>query len=165
MKVFLVGFVSGILSFCCSLAIASPSVGDIAIYVHTDTSQGTPKSDLLQVQLTDYNQNTDVFHMEIVIADLDGSNGWGGDEDIAGSKLLSDTYLRNLLESCASQGGTLAETTVPAGTFQTCEMPVNNDSGVGNVWYGIVPFGIVKSDLTLSGVETTLQLKELGWGK
>jgi hypothetical protein len=89
------------------------------------------------------------------------------DQTLASTSLLTDLQAQEIVANCSSVNGTLATITVPAGTFNTCAAPQNNNGETGTVWVADVTFGIVQESLTnaSTGQQITIQLQSQASGQ
>lgn len=143
-------------------AFAMPAVGDQALY---------------NVNLTQGAQSM-TGTLEQLITGMDGSlfvvqqtTNMGKDSQVqtdkkAAQDLLSDATVNMVLQNCAANGGKSETITVPAGTFPTCAIPVQDSEGTGTYWIGAVAFGIVKGDFKYSnGVHAVMDLQSFKMGQ
>lgn len=139
-------------------AFAMPKAGDSATYDIVVTSgdktgHGTETDELVQF---DSAQNR---FLQRTTQQFDGSapntsEGW-----TALDELMDDATADHILAECAGMGGVSQTLQVPAGSFATCALPVNDEEQktTGTVWVAKVPFGyvrleVVSGDLTESWV-------------
>ena len=144
-----------------SVVFAIPAVGDYAKYSLNMTVNGQVLAGTLEETLTAYDPASDSFTEQIVVTDQNG-NAQTQLSTTQRSQLLNDAVLGQLPAVCAQAGGSLGSTTVPAGTFNTCNVPASNGS-TGNVWIGDVPFGIVQANVADSSSGTTTALALLAY--
>lgn len=139
--------VVGIFALGCS-AFAMPTVGDHAVYVGTDQKQGAaPVAGSVELEIKDHNTTNDQYLVRATITTKDQAPQVT-DKWTESKNLLSDSKVQQALQFCSVIGGQKANLTVPAGTFDTCAVPVNDKNRQGTVWVGQVPFGVVQADIT-----------------
>jgi len=128
-----------------SAALATPAVGDYAVFSGTVT-KGTQVTTIRdEMELVSYDQTTNQFTEKITETTPAGTTS--GSQQVDATKLLTDSTIAQILQTCASFGGVPASVTTAIATFNTCALPVDGNSK-GTVWVGAVPFGIVQMDLT-----------------
>ena len=148
--------------FVSGTALAFPKVNDSANFDLAATlSSGQAFSGSFVLSLTEYNPSSKQFRqvqsLTVPAAGVDQtSDQWMNESD-----LITNAQASAYVSQCASSNGTPETISVPAGTFNTCKTVVNNDNSKGFAWIGVVPFGVVKQDLTdkENGMHMILNLK------
>lgn len=130
------------ISLCVSLsALATPAVGDQAVYSGTVTTKNKTMAYELEQSILSQDTTTGKFKMQTK-ASYNGKSlkkAYPVDQQ----NLLSDSAINQQMTDCTKNLGTLETITVPAGTFNTCKMKGQG----GHVWIASgIPFGIVKTD-------------------
>lgn len=140
-------------------AFAMPAVGDDSVFDAKLTQGNNSETATLEVKLVSYNQNTNTFDERQTITQA-GQQPQTSDSNIDAASLPTDLQMADILKNCGSQGGTIKSTTVPAGKFQTCDVPFkNSDGSAGTASLADVPFGVVKQVTNEpNGVVVTLEL-------
>lgn len=73
--------------------------------------------------------------------------------------LYSNEQYQKTIATCEANSGKLEEITVPAGTFKSCMLTtVAPDGTVDEKWWGDVPFGVVRKNLTEVNKASTTKL-------
>lgn len=128
------------------IAFAAPKVGDTATFdatvtVGAATTKATAVLELLKQDGEKFLQRTTVTY--------EGAQPSVTEEWKESSELLDDARVDEVLAACAAQGGKPGKITVPAGTFEACELGYDDDGSAGTDWIAKVPFGTAKSEYTL----------------
>lgn len=146
-------------------AYAMPNVGDEAMFAVTTTQSGQTLTGTMEFKLMSHDTTTDNWDEQITTS-IAGQTS-NQDQTLTSSSLLTDLQAQQILASCGSVNGALATITVPAGTFNTCAVPQNNNGETGTVWVADVTFGIVQENLTNSstGQQITIQLQSQASGQ
>lgn len=139
-------------------AYATPKVGDhsefaFSITHGTETRVGTYTSAIVS-------ENGEQVSLSTTIH-FDGQEDQHSEEPMNRSQLLNDETIADVLANCAEYGGAAEQLVVPAGTFPSCKLAMQDDAGKDNgfMWIGTVPFGILKQVMTNpEGVVYDLQL-------
>ncbi len=137
---------AGFIFLAAATAMAYPTVGDKVEWTGTiENSSGTP---------------TQVKVVKEVLSHDTVTGKWTIKKDVTvDSQTTSETKLEDSLYSpeqyqqtiatCEANSGKLEEITVPAGTFKACLLTtVTPDGTVDEKWWGDVPFGVVRRNLT-----------------
>lgn len=139
-------------------AFAMPNVGDDAVFDATITSGTQSYQGTAEFSLTSYDASTDQFNQHTV--QTIGGSTQANDALVDHLAFITDAQATDAVASCAHYGGTAATVTVPAGTFATCAIPVQNPGQTGTSWIAPVAFGVVKQDVTNSdGSHVVLSLR------
>jgi hypothetical protein len=131
------------------MAFAMPTVGDFAAFDVQSTVDGHQQTGVVSYELSSYDAATKKFH-ERLTAQETGGPVRVGEKDLTTENLVSDKEIADYLSNCRTYGGRAETLTTPAGSFKTCAISTNDDTTERTIWYGKVPFGIVKDDVTLS---------------
>ncbi|MNK86841.1 hypothetical protein D3C87_1067620 [compost metagenome] len=78
--------------------------------------------------------------------------------------LYSPEQYQQTIANCESNSGKIEEITVPAGTFKSCMLTtIGSDGTVDEKWWGDVPYGVVRRNLTegTKGATTKLDLNSI----
>jgi len=146
--------------FLSTAAFAMPQVGDQAVYDLTLTKDGQTYHAVGVEELVATDGSR---FLQRETQKMDGQPEQVSENWKDASELVSDARADQMLAQCAQAGGSPATTTVPAGSFATCALDVNNqdEGGVpsGKVWLGKVPFGVVHAEVTQNGVTTLIDLR------
>jgi hypothetical protein len=156
MKISMIALAALVMS---SSAFAMPSVGDDAVFaltatVNGQTYTGTGEEKLVAFDAASNNwteQNTFVISGQTQTQN----------QTVQTNQLLTHTTVAAVMSNCAAYGGTPQSITVPAGTYNTCSLPVNSNGQTGTVWVASgIAFGMVQSDITTAsnGQHTVLKL-------
>ena len=129
-----------------SSVFAYPTVGDKVEWTGTiDKLDGT---------------STEIKVVKEVLSHDTHTGKWTVKKDVTvGSKTSSETKVEDALysaeqyqktiDSCEANSGKIEEITVPAGTFKSCMLKTTGmDGTVDEKWWGDVPFGVVRKNLT-----------------
>lgn len=125
-------------------AMATPKVGDYALFDAVMTQNLKPVSFLLSMELTAYDAAQKKYQQKQVIT----VNGKAQEQSdwVAVDDLTSDAAIDSLLSDCVNQGGKAESITVATASIPTCAFPQDTADEKGTVWVGKVPFGLVKID-------------------
>jgi len=130
-------------------AYAMPAVNDLnhQDLTITDTATGRIMLDGdLTMELTSYDPVTNLFNIHTVVSNkLDGSRD-EQDEPQDKDSFPTESTILLILATCAENGGVREVIVTPAGPFDSCALPVDDDQQVGTIWLGAAPFGQVKLD-------------------
>ena len=152
-------FLSSLFIFLASsAALAYPAVGDFAMMSGTATQGGMNASVTLERSIVSFDVTTDSF----AVVETQTINGQAQTSTLSSKsdEMITQQQVNGMLTYCTMYSGALETITVPAGTFATCKMPTQDDSGQqsGFVWIGDVTFGIVKITGKSQGADYTLEL-------
>ncbi|MNT63603.1 hypothetical protein D3C72_2014350 [compost metagenome] len=78
--------------------------------------------------------------------------------------MYSPEQYQQTIANCESNSGKIEEITVPAGTFKSCMLTtIGSDGTVDEKWWGDVPYGVVRRNLTegTKGATTKLDLNSI----
>lgn len=128
------------------------TVGTTAVYdVTTTTAQGSKKSKSYWKAASQENGKTRIEGKEV--DDQGKENKWDMDAD---GDILN--VGKKVFDFCDQNHSPFENITVPAGTFKTCKI-ISTDPKTGEIvstyWYGLVPFGTVRSISTYDKGKTT----------
>jgi len=143
--------------FSSAVAFAMPKVGD---YAMINVSLGGSAIGTLENEVVQFDAAKNQYLLrstQDLMGQRKSNDTWG-----AG---VSDQLINDILTNCSAKGGTPQSITVPAGAFATCALPVNSGGSTGTMWVGMVPFGIVKADITNSGNQIGEELASFKLGK
>jgi hypothetical protein len=84
-------------------------------------------------------------------------------EYVADADMWSSAMWTDMMTNCVTKGGVMEDVTVPAGTYNTCHMMTTEDGKTKHMWWGDVPWGIVKKmkEDTAEGKTTTWELNSV----
>ena len=121
-------------------AFAFPTVGDNAVY----SVQQTANAQTINAEMTSTVMAVDTVKDTITVSSL--LNGSTTTE----TKSLSDLMnYYNLVDQCQSVGGITESISAASTSISTCHIhqDLSSDTGPvsGDIWFGKIPFGIVKS--------------------
>ena len=131
-------------------AHAAPAVGDQVAFQGTWDGQAVWQG----ISFTGYNAQTAQYR-QVTVTKI-GTNAPATQEDWVDAKdTASDAALQYIVANCAAQYGVPQTITVPAGTFNTCKMALQQG---GHVWVGQVPFAVVRIESPVQGKLLTAEL-------
>lgn len=138
-----------------SAALAFPSVKDHTEYnVNYASAAGGAIDYVLKLEITGYDSAAQQYTVKSTQL-LNGQEK-AQDQKYAADQFPTNAQVNDLLAQCAQQGGTPEKITVPAGSFDTCALPQQNN---GKVWIAAVPFGFAKLiSIDQEGNTTTAEL-------
>jgi hypothetical protein len=145
-------------------AFAMPKIGDQALFNLEYTEQGAVTAGTIENSITAFDAATNKYTVHSIVT----MNKQSQTQDEATDQLMDDASIKYILDNCAAQNGKMESVTVPAGTFDTCALPLSPEEGrSGTVWAAVgVSFGIVKFDETKAdGTHTVLQLQSFRLGQ
>lgn len=124
-----------------SVALAFPAVGDKAVFKGAYYGAAGGQIDFTQtIELVKFDETTQKYSLTNQF-DLANGQSQTQNAEVEANQLLSNDTVKQILADCVAGGGTLGQTTVPAGTFQTCAVPTERN---GMIYVAEVPFGFVK---------------------
>lgn len=141
-----------------SIAFATPAVGDYANYNLTVIQGGQTLTGSYELAIVGKTATGFKVTTTITVPDQPAQYE---EQDVAANQMLGDAQIGSILGQCSMYGGTLESVTVPAGTFETCNLPT--DTGRASV--ASVPFGIVKQSQKSESGEMTIELKSFVVGQ
>lgn len=128
-------------SLMASAAMAFPAVKDKSVFNGIYAGAAGGQIEFVQtLELTKFDASTNKFTLSNTFA-LPNGQVQAQEVEVDAAQLLDNARVQQILAQCEAAGGILAETTVPAGTYKTCQVPTQNG---GTVWVAEVPFGFVK---------------------
>lgn len=147
-----------------SVAFAMPSVNDSASYDVVVTQGNQSQHITYDASLTEYNSGQDTFKM-VEVTTVHGQQPQTQEGWVKGEDLASDELVAELLTNCAKYRGKAGKVTVPAGTFDSCALPQNNNGVVGTLWVAKVSFGIAKIEQSNGRQKMVMALKSFKLGQ
>jgi hypothetical protein len=141
-------------------AFAMPNVGDEAMYAASMTQNGQTQTGTVDFKLMSNDASTNSWSEQITTTV--GGQSTVQTNTVTGDELVNDGQVQGILANCAAANGTLQTITVPAGTFNTCELSANDAASgtTGNVWIGEASFGIIQEDMmSADGKHSVMQLQ------
>lgn len=156
-------------------AFAIPNVGDDAVFnvAASDGAHSLTGTD--EWNLVSFDQSSGNYDEKDTFTQT-GAAPQVKDNKVAAKDILDSAAVNDELANCVAGGGQLATVTVPAGTFDTCAVPISssaaqallsrirrhrplNASSTGNVWVAAnIAFGMAKIDSTSQGVHIIYEL-------
>lgn len=125
-----------------------PQVGNKVEYVGTlqlEDGSSLPYAKSLEITAFDEILKEWVIAEEVSVDQVKSTDTDDADE----KDLYTQTKYQTLIQTCVGAGGALERITVAAGDFDTCKITTtemdDTVSETREIWYGDVPFGIVKS--------------------
>lgn len=153
--------VAGLVFLASSFAMAYPMVGDKSEWTGTVVGPNGTKEAKASMEVLSQDPTTMMWRVKSWIQ----VGTWEGWQTRDKKSLYTPERWADILANCESKGGVVGEITVPAGTFNTCmmtEMKNNRDTDHSAVVYwGDVPFGVVKVVKTHYGKVKTLELSSV----
>lgn len=166
--------IAGLVFLAANYAVAYPMVGDKAEWkgsvVGTD---GTSTEVLGSKEILEQDPTT----MKWLVKSWMKMGKWERMETKETKKMYTPEKWTKIQTNCVAKGGVLEDVTVPAGTFSTCKftktdedfMPMgkhDDDDGTMTMWWGDVPFGVVKATyVSESGKTKTIELSTVTLGQ
>lgn len=123
-------------------AEATPALGDRSIFAVTLSKGSQSLNGKVTYELTAHDKSTGSW-TQTITTDFSGQKQTQT-ETVKSSDLLDDATIDYVLANCAARGGMPENISVPAGSFNTCSIPVKNKDGSGTYWIAKVPFGFAK---------------------
>lgn len=159
MKAILMSLASVLLA---TTAMAMPSVGDYSKF-NVVVSQGNQKMNaVVENSIVAFDQASGMYTIQQNVSYNGQSQA--STEQRAVNEMLTDATATSIMAQCAAYGGALEKVTVPAGTFNTCKLPTDNNTGFMWIASGVA-FGLVKVDQTENGQKTYGELAAFKNGK
>ena len=159
MKLTLMSLVSALMA---TTALAMPKVGDVVNYNFTVSQQGQNTSGTLKQLITTFVNG--MYNVETTY-EVNGQTQVQNNQRKP-ENMIDDKTISAVLSNCSAYNGKLETVTVPAGSFNTCLIPNNENNQKGEVWFGAVPFGVVKMVSTNeNGRQTRMDLTSFQFGK
>lgn len=161
---------AGIVFFASTYAMAYPMVGDKVEW--TGTVVGTDGT-TTEVKGSKEVLSQDPTTMKWLVKSWMQMGKWERCETKEKTNLYSSEKWQMIMTNCVVHGGVMEEITVPAGTYNTCKMMKTWDKGGHHdgdsvtMWWGDVPFGLVKVMKTDgdSGKVKTMELSTVTLGQ
>lgn len=126
------------------MALAYPAVGDEAMHAGT-MKKGTDPEKTFELKVKVINWDADDKEWDVQMDwTMDGQTKTKV-EDIDEDKMWTPAMWAMMQTKCVEKGGTLEDVTVAAGTFASCHMTKTWGTKTVEMWWGDVPFGILKS--------------------
>lgn len=154
--------VAGLVFLASSFAMAYPMVGDKSEWTGTVVGPNGTKEAKASMEVLSQDPTT----MKWRVKSWMQVGTWERCETRDKSRLYTPEKWADILANCESKGGVIGEITVPAGTFNTCMMTkMDRDQDESMVVYwGDVPFGVVKVVKTDDGKVKTMELSSVTAG-
>jgi hypothetical protein len=144
-----------------SYAFAYPAVGDKVEWAGTiDRLDGTSSQVKVVKEVLSHDTVTGKWTIKKDVT----INSETTSETKLEDSLYSPEQYQQTIASCEANSGKLEEITVPAGTFKSCMLTtISTDGSVDEKWWGDVPFGVVRKNLTEvnKGATTKLDLNSI----
>ncbi|MDZ4677270.1 MAG: hypothetical protein SGI74_07130 [Oligoflexia bacterium] len=149
-----------------SVVFAMPTVGDFIEYDRQTIQGDRTISETVTQEIISYNTITKKFREKTSVRLVDGRIQTSERENSL-EVLMDDKELGDILSRCRSYGGKTVNLPTPAGNISTCALPMNDIMNQRTIWYGKIPFGVVKDEVTLelTGDRQVLMLKSFRPGK
>lgn len=137
-------------------AYAKPQVGDYVVM--SGAAAGLPMKSIDKI--IEYNPSTNVYTSKVSVW-ANNKYGEGSYTGVDGATLpgiiLSCKSGEKVAKNCESYGGTSVQINIGLGTYNACRMHHEQYAGgynfTGSIYFGRVPFGILKTDfVTTSGL-------------
>lgn len=145
--------------FCSLAAYGYPAVGDrVDLEGDTLLRDGALQSLRLSKQVVNYDRRDKRWSILV----REERNGEGRSRAEKQADLYTPELYREMMAECRNRGGRAERITVPAGTFDVCHLLTAVTSDLTEeIWYGDVPFGVVKRIETnyTEGKKDTLELQ------
>lgn len=144
-------------------SLAAPSVGQYAFFLTTDEFPSYPEYNgrgSVEVALEDFDQDQNAFLYTLKVTTENYETHH--EEWMRKSELLKqEAEIQLLLGQCRDHGGIEEYLKVPAGEFKTCKIQKDTET---TMWYGNVPFGIVRILTQNDDLISDEQLAVFRWG-
>jgi hypothetical protein len=137
--------VGAVIVLSSAAALATPAVGDYVKYDVQVTQGAQVVTGTLERELTGFDAGAQAY-AEKQTTTVNGQVQTQ-ESTVAASDLINDAGIANILNNCAAYGGSAGSVTVPAGTFNVCAVPVNNNSQRATYAVTTVPYGFVAADV------------------
>lgn len=148
--------VFAVASLLASAAMAFPAVKDKSVFNGIYAGAAGGQIEFVQtLELTKFDSASNKYTLANTFA-LPNGQVQAQEVEVDAAQLMTKEKVAEILAQCEAAGATLGETTVPAGTFKTCQVPTQNG---GTVWVAEVPFGFVKEiyfDQDMNRIEVEL---------
>lgn len=129
---------------CLSLNARTVRVGDFAKY-SVDTTVNEAQSIFHSTQeITEFNHEANQYNINHLIVEAETAEVIHVHDLKVSPDELNNKYYRRPGKECDDLEGELVEITVPAGEFMTCKLTFIDGPKVKVVWFGDVPFNVVK---------------------
>ena len=130
------------IALCSSLAIAKPSIGDMATFNVIVKNQGETNVVTLGQTITSFNESTRQWAVSETV------NANSTEVMRAEDELLGRDEIQGILENCVAYEGALESIQVPAGTFNACKLNIGAEGQPSYAWIGEVGLGVIKFDIS-----------------
>lgn len=149
-------------SLLASVAMAFPTLKDKSVFEGIYAGAAGGQIEFVQtLELTKFEAATNKFTLTNTF-EMPNGQVQAQEVEVDATQLMDRARVQQILAACATSGGTLGETVVPAGTYKTCQVPTERG---GNVWVAEVPFGFVKEvyfDEDMNRIEVELTSTVVG---
>ncbi|MBO9668464.1 MAG: hypothetical protein J7501_16820 [Bdellovibrio sp.] len=144
-----------------SFAFAYPTLGDKVEWTGAEVKlDGTSTPITVTKEVTKWDDATMMWTVKVDMTKGDQTST----KEVMTKCLWSPESWTMMKENCVMEGGTLESVTVDAGTYDSCRMnTVSDDGSVTKKWWGDVPFGLIKKEMTdvKAGTKTTVGIKTI----
>ncbi|MBK9294438.1 MAG: hypothetical protein IPM57_08335 [Oligoflexia bacterium] len=145
-------------------AQALPALNDYAKFEVVVTEKAIQMSAVEELRLVDYDKPTNVYLLEqkVSVGSEQSTENFG----IKADELLTDQNLKSVVQMCKLGHGVNEKVSVKSEQVESCRFEVKNTEASGYRWYAVVPFGIIKEELTLkNGTKIKKQMVDYTFGK
>lgn len=152
------------ISFLTPLALAFPKVGDVATFNGLFEGGGGGSLEFLQTLSIKSEDLSGPVPLYTMVTQMVVEGRTQTQEQVLNlDDLLNLETVNQILNECASHGGTLETVTVEAGAFNSCAVDTTRG---GKIWIANAPFGIIKN-IIIDDEENriTLELKKYKFGQ
>ncbi len=147
------------LVLCGSFAYATPNVGDMASYDVTISNGTTVVNQNVMRKLIAYDAVAKAYASQTTIKPTTGE-ARVSTVAVTEDSILGDAFMTNIIPKCVSDmDGVVESVTTGKGTMQACKLTVANANATGFQWVGAVPFGVIKTDVTMTASKNHLVVK------
>ena len=107
-----------------------------------------------EMEITSFDTSTQLYTVKTTLTVGDQKSD--DEQQVKASDLLTDDLIASTIAQCLQMGGKLEKILVPAGSFDTCAIVIEDENELVTTWVAQVPFGIAKS---ISQMKVTGEIK------
>jgi hypothetical protein len=143
-----------------SALATTPQVGDMVLFDTTLLSEGHSSFGSLQLELIQQDFNGKFLERQTI--GIPGRSPQVKEDWKNATDFIDDDSINKTLANCESYNGKRQSILVPAGSFDSCALPVDNDSNSGTIWVARVPLGIIRTESVskADGTQMTMALRD-----
>lgn len=154
------------LGFCVLVGIpaqAMPAVGDYVKFNIRVSRADVIATMTEEFKFIKYDQDKKTFTIEQITTI--GDHASSESQEILETDLFDEKTLTTVLQHCEMGHGVLEPLMVKSKSLDACRFNIDSDGEIGQRWYGVVPMGVIKSEIVdQNGIKITKELMDYGFG-